>query len=155
MSDAGESSDRRSPPPPLVVDLDTTPVLEWSWKIVMLPTGADVRKRATSDLTAHLYVVGPRFPAPIRSRLIGCVWDLVAATGAIERRKTRTTTFVILHSGPAELGHWITERRNVREDHLRIFGEAPDAPSAIALSIDTNDTHARAGGFIGRIVTRR
>ena len=35
------------------VDLDKTPILEWSWKTVELPAGADVRKRATSDLTAH------------------------------------------------------------------------------------------------------
>ena len=137
---------------PLAVDLDTTPVLEWSWKIVMLPTGADVRRRETSDLTAHLFVVWPRFPAPLRSRLIGYIWDPVAPAGTIEKsRKTGTATFVILRSGTAELGRWITERRNVREDYLRIFGEAPDRPSALAVSIDTNDTHARAEGLIGRI----
>ena len=136
----------------LVVDLDATPVLEWSWKIVTLPPGADVRKRETSDLTAHLYVVWARFPAALRSRLIGYAWDTTAPAGRIEKsRKTGTTTFVILHSGTAETGRWITERRDVRADYLRIYGEKPDRPSALALSIDTNDTRATAEGLIGRL----
>src|SRR5207248_11068588 len=44
------------------VDLEATPILEWSWKIVELPDGADIRSRATSDLTGHLFVAWPRFP---------------------------------------------------------------------------------------------
>ena len=75
----------------LAVDLEITPVLEWRWKIVTLPT----------DLTAHLFVVWPRLPAPLRSRRIGYVWDPAAPAGTIEKsRKTGTTTFVILRSGP-------------------------------------------------------
>ena len=137
---------------PLTVDLEATPILEWSWKIVLLPTGADIRRRETSDLTAHLFVVWPRFPGPLRSRLIGYAWDPVVPAGAIEKsRKTGTTTFVIVRSGTAALDRWITERRNVRDDYRRIFGEVPDAPAVIALSIDTNDTRARAEGLIGRI----
>ena len=140
----------------LTVDLDATPVLEWSWKIITLPPGADVRKRETSDLTAHLYVVWARFPAALRSRLIGYVWETTAPAGTIEKsRKTGTTTFVILHSGTPETGRWITERRDVRADYIQIFGEAPERPSALALSIDTNDTHAMAEGLIGRIVFTR
>ena len=137
---------------PLTVDLEATPILEWSWKIVQLPSGADIRRRETSDLTAHLFVVWPRFPALLRSRLIGYAWDPAAPAGAIEKsRKTGTTTFVIVRSGTAELGRWITERRNVRDDYRRIFGEVPDAPGVLVLSIDTNDTRARAEGLIGRI----
>ena len=107
-------------------------------------------------MTAHLFVVWPRVPAPLRSRLIGYVWDPAAPAGTIEKsRKTGTTTFVILRSGPAELGRWITERRDVRADYVRIFGEAPDPPSALAISNDANDTHAGAEGFIGRIAFTR
>ena len=46
----------------LHIDLDATPILEWSWKVVEVPAGADVRKRGTSDLTGYLVVVWPRFP---------------------------------------------------------------------------------------------
>jgi hypothetical protein len=134
------------------VDLEATPILEWSWKIVELPAGADVRTRATSDLTVHVLVVWPRFPEALRSRLIAYAWGTTEPAGSVERsRKTRTVTFFILRSGADQLGRWITERRDVVEDYRRAYGERPESPRAIAISIDTNDTHAAAAGFIGPI----
>lgn len=136
----------------LAVDLAKTPVLEWTWRIRALPTGGDVRQRATSDLTAHLFVVWPRVPAMLRSRLIGYGWDATAPAGTIvQSQKTRTVTFVLLHSGAEGLDRWITERRNVAADYRRIYGEAPENPGALALSIDTNDTRSAAEGLIGSI----
>jgi len=136
----------------LAVDLAKTPILEWTWKIHALPAGGDIRQRETSDLTAHVFVVWPRMPAMLRSRLIGYGWDATAPAGTIARsRKTGTVTFVVLHSGREELDRWITERRNVVADYRRIYGEAPDNPGALALSIDTNDTRSSAEGLIGSI----
>src|SRR6185295_4009011 len=54
----------------LHIDLEATPILEWSWKVLEVPAGADVRQRGTSDLTGYLVVVWPRFPEFLRSRLI-------------------------------------------------------------------------------------
>ncbi|HMH53401.1 MAG TPA: DUF3047 domain-containing protein [Candidatus Acidoferrum sp.] len=136
----------------VTVDLEATPILEWSWKILELPAGADVRARATSDLTAHVLVVWPRVPEMLRSRIIAYAWGTREPAGAVEpSRKTRTVTFFILRSGAESLGQWVTERRDVVEDYRRVYGERPDNPRAIAISIDTNDTHASAAGFIGSI----
>ena len=68
----------------LHVDLRATPILEWSWKAVQLPAGGDIRRKETSDLTAHIYVIWPRFPAMVRSRLIGYVWDAAAPVQTVE-----------------------------------------------------------------------
>ena len=134
------------------VDLRATPILEWSWKAVKLPEGGDIRKKETSDLTGHVLVAWPRMPALLRTRLIGYVWDATAPAGAMERsRKTSLVTFFILRSGPGELGRWMVERRNVREDYVRAFGEEPPSPGVVAISIDTNDTHSTAEAVIGRI----
>jgi hypothetical protein len=119
---------------------------------VRLPTGADLRERATSDATGHLFVIWPRFPALLRSRLIGYVWDRAIPVGTIVKStKTGTVTFVIARSGEAGLGRWAEERHDVVADHRRIFREAPEAPGAIALSIDTNDTRSTAEARFGRI----
>jgi hypothetical protein len=134
------------------VDLRATPVLEWRWKIVKLPEGADLRSKATSDVTGHVLVAWPRFPALLRTRLIGYVWEATAPAPAMEHsRKTSLVTFFVLRSGPAQLGQWMVERRNVREDFRRAFGEDPVDPGAVAISIDTNDTRAAAEAIIGRI----
>jgi hypothetical protein len=60
-------------------------------------------------------------------------------------------TFFILRSGAEQVGRWIPERRDVAEDYRRAYGERPDNPRAIAISIDTNDTHGSAAGLIGSI----
>ena len=136
----------------LHVDLRATPILEWSWKAVQLPAGGDIRRKETSDLTAHIFVIWPRFPAMVRTRLIGYVWDAAAPVQTVEKsRKTGSVHFFVLRSGAGELGRWLTERRNVLEDYRRIFGEDPEDPRALALSIDTNDTHSEAEALIGRI----
>jgi DUF3047 family protein len=135
------------------VDLEATPILEWSWKIVELPAGADVRVRATSDLTAHVLVVWPRVPEALRSRILAYAWGTTEPAGGVERsRKTGTVTFFILRSGAESLGRWVRERRDVVEDYRRIYGERPENPRAVALSIDTNDTHSSAAALIGPIV---
>jgi hypothetical protein len=131
------------------VDLKTTPVLEWSWKVSTLPAGSDVRDRRTSDLVADVLVTWPRFPA---LRLIGYGWDARAPADTIVRSpKTGAVTFVIARFGVAELGRWLTERRNVIEDYRPIYREEPENPEAIALSIDTNATRSTAESMIGTL----
>lgn len=135
------------------VNLRDTPILEWTWKVVKLPSGADIRVKEKSDLTGHIYVIWPRFPALLRARLIGYVWDTSAPAQTVEKsRKTGTVNFFVLRSGPQELNRWLTERRNVYEDYRKVFGEEPEDPRAIALSIDTNDTRSVAETLFGRIV---
>jgi hypothetical protein len=69
----------------------------------------------------------------------------------VKSRKTGTVTFVVVQSGTAGLGQWAGESRDVVEDYKTIYGEEPANPHAIALSIDTNDTHSTAEALFGRI----
>ncbi len=66
----------------------------------------------------------------------------------------RICPFVVMRSGSGDLGKWLTEHRNVAEDYVKIFGEFPDDPRAITISIDSNDTHSIAESFMGPIVFR-
>jgi hypothetical protein len=138
------------------IDLAETPILEWNWKAMTLPKGGDSRHKATDDQAAQVFVVWPRFPEAVRSRIIGYVWDTTAPVGIVApSKKTGTVTYVIVRSGAAELGTWQTERRNVVEDFRRIYGDAPDNPSALSVAIDSNDTRSSAESFIGAIAFRR
>jgi hypothetical protein len=137
------------------VNLKETPILEWTWKAKILPTGGDLRRKETTDMAAQLYVVWPRFPALLRSRIIGYVWDATTpAATIVKSQKTGTVTFVVMRSGSEDLGKWLTERRNVAEDYAKIFGESPDDPRAITISIDSNDTRSMAESFMGPIFFR-
>jgi hypothetical protein len=139
-----------------LVDLDETPILEWRWKVITLPTGGNACQKSTDDEAAQVYVGWLRVPESVRSRIIGYVWDSTATAGTIcKSQKTSTMTYIILRSGSDELGKWITERRNVVEDFLRIYGEAPDKPTGLSLGIDSDDTRSSAESFIGPVIFTR
>ena len=94
----------------------------------------------------------PRFPREFRSRIIGYIWDTKAPKGlVVKSEKTSTVTYIVVRSGPDELGTWLTERRNVVEDYKRIYGEAPENPGAVSLAIDSDDTNTSAESFFGPI----
>jgi hypothetical protein len=137
------------------VNLTATPVLQWSWKIVELPRGGDSRQAATDDQAGQIYVIWRRFPEMLRSRIIGYIWETTTPAGEIVKsQKTGTVTYVVVRSGPAGMGEWLTERRNVVDDFRRIYGEAPDNPNAIGVGIDSDDTKSQAESFMGPIVFR-
>jgi hypothetical protein len=138
------------------VHLKDTPVLEWEWKSIVLPKGANSCKKATDDQAGQVFIVWPRFPEQVRSRIIGYVWDTTQPAGTIcKSEKTGTVTYVVVHSGPTDLNKWITEKRNVLEDFKKIYDEAPDDPAVLSLSIDSNDTNTTSEAMIGAIRFKR
>ena len=137
------------------VDLEDTPLLEWSWKVTALPRNGNSCRKATDDQAAQVYVTWPRFPQAVRSQIIGYVWDTTQPVGTIcKSEKTGTVTYVVVRSGPAGLGTWLTERRNVVEDYRRIYGGEPTTPAAVSIAIDSNDTDSRAESFVGALLFR-
>jgi hypothetical protein len=138
------------------VDVRETPILEWQWKALTLPRGADARRKATDDQALQLYVVFERFPSFARSRIIGYIWDSSAPEGAIVRsEKSGLITYVVVRSGAKDLGKWLTESRNVLEDYLRIYGEEPGEPArAVSIASDSDDTKSSAEGYVGEILFR-
>jgi Protein of unknown function (DUF3047) len=134
------------------VNLKETPILEWSWKAITLPKNGDCRKKGTDDQAAQLYIVWPRFPEAVRSQIIGYIWDSTAPAGSIVKsEKTSTVTYVVVRSGAADLGKWITERRNVVDDYKTIYGAQPDNPGYISIAIDSDDTVSSAESVFGSI----
>jgi len=134
------------------VNLKETPILEWSWKVITLPKNGDCRKKGADDQAAQLYIVWPRFPEAVRSQIIGYIWDSTAPAGSIVKsEKTSTVTYIVMRSGAADLGKWITERRNVLEDYKQIYGAQPDNPGYISIAIDSDDTVSSAESVFGAI----
>lgn len=138
------------------VNVKETPILEWRWKAVVLPTGGDCRKKATDDQAAQLYVTFPRFPSLVRSRIIGYIWDTTAPEGTIVRSgKSSLITYVVVRSGTKDLNRWLTESRNVWEDYKRIYGEEPEELGAVSIAIDSDDTNSSAESYMGAILFRK
>jgi hypothetical protein len=138
------------------VNLKDTPILEWTWKVVGLPKGGNSCVKATDDQAAQVFVLWPRFPEQVRSQIVGYVWDSTQPVGTTcKSEKTGMVTYIVVRSGAADLGKWFTERRNVREDFKKIYGQDPDNPSIVSIAIDSNDTNSSSESYVGAIAFRQ
>ena len=136
--------------------LKDTPILEWRWKAVTLPKGGNSCMKATDDQAVQVYVTWPRFPAAVRSRIIGYVWDATVPVGTVcQSEKNGMVTYIVLRSGSGDLGKWLTEQRDVRADFKKLYGEEPESPGGISIASDSNDTQSAAEAFVGPILFRK
>lgn len=134
------------------VDFKTTPFLIWDWKVTRLPEGGDVRQKGKDDQAAQVYVIFPRFPRMINSRLVGYIWDTSAPKGEkLTSAKSSNTRYIVLESGTEQLGKWITEKRNVYEDYQTLFGEDPPEGGELSIMIDSDDTESSAESYFTNI----
>lgn len=136
----------------LEIDLRQTPYLTWSWKVEKIPPRGDVRQTKSDDQAAQLYLVFPFFPPTLRSKLIGYIWDSTTPKGTILQSPTiNLAKVIVVESGNAKLGHWITETRNVYEDYKMLFGTEPPKLGKVAVHINTNRTQSSAESYFANI----
>jgi len=135
----------------VVLDVRQYAMLAWSWKVVKLPRGGDVRDPARDDQAAQVYVIFPRWPSPpASSDVIGYVWDSQAPVGTTLRHpKAPNVRIIVVESGSARLDTWQRQVRNVAEDYRALFGRRPPRVGKVALMIDSNDTRGEAEALFG------
>ncbi len=130
----------------VAVDLETTPVLEWSWKVEEGFHRRDERNKKGDDYPARVYVIFSGGIAFWRTRAINYVWASSQPEGAQwPNAFTENARMIAVESGAGRQGRWVRESRNVREDYRRLFGEAPDRADAVAIMTDTDN-----GGGVAR-----
>ena len=159
----------------LHVQLSERSTLSWRWRVDKLVEEADLKQRSGDDSPAKLCLffafdtsklpLGERTKLSMAQSLTGqdvpgetlCyVWDnkLPADTG-ITNAFTKRIRMIVLDTGSAKLGQWVTERRNVVVDYQRLFGDESGGkvPEVIgvAISADADNTHGRALAYFGDV----
>ncbi len=133
-------------------DIKDYPYLNWRWKVTKLPPRGDVRVRSKDDQAAQIYVVFPRWPAFVNSRVLGYIWDSNAPAGSfVASTKQANTNYYIVRSGPNHLDRWFKEKRNVYEDYKRLFNEDPPPVGSISVMINSQNTGSSAEAYVGDI----
>lgn len=134
------------------LDVEKTPILEWTWKATKIPEKGSAKHYSRDDQAIGIYVVFPRFPSMLNSRLIAYIWDSTVPKEKILRsRKQLMVHYIVMRSGKKDLKKWITERRNVLEDYRKIFSSSPPKIGGISIMIDSDDTNSTAESFIKNI----
>jgi len=162
---------------PLDVDPAETPVLKWRWKVSRPVAGSDFSHKGGDDYAGRVYVL---FDYPVerlsladRARIalgralygaelpaaaIAYVWGTAQPPGAIGPNPyTDRVRMVVVDSGAAHAGQWVSVRRNVAADFRAAFGEAAPRIVGIAVSADTDNTGERVTTLFGdlRFVAER
>jgi len=80
------------------------------------------------------------------------VWDGKAAAGtSVWSAFTDRVRVIVAESGGANLGKWVTIRRDVAADFRAAFGEEPPDISGVVLATDTDNTGESATAFYGDV----
>jgi len=126
----------------VVVDPSVQPRLAWSWKVTRVPIDGDGRDATRNDQAIGLYVVFPRWPAPITtSEVLGYVWDSAAPVGTVlTLDKAPNVRLIVVESGRAGLGAWRQHERDIAADYAAVFGGQPGRVGKLALMSDADHT---------------
>ena len=148
---------------PLDLDLRAHPRLTWRWKIGNVLVNGDARTKKGDDYAARVYVAFRHDPArataweratygayrllygtyPPRAAL-NYIWDNKLPPGTtLDNAYTDRARMIVLRSGEADVGRWVTETRNVVDDYRRLFGGDPPPIAGVAVMTDTDDTGER------------
>jgi hypothetical protein len=134
----------------LAVKLDglrpTGTTVRWRWKIDHVPEGGSDSEIKKFDHAARLFVAFKTLIGPPKS--INYVWANEQPVGdTFEHPNSGRSRFIVLQSGNAKAGQWITEERDVVADWKRLFGD--DSPPAIVGLGFMTDSDGTATSVIG------
>jgi len=127
-------------------DLDAYPILAWSWRPRVFPTGADERSSGTNDSALAVYMLVPysRIRGP---KAVKYIWSERVPVGTRLQSNGGLTQVRVLQSGTEKRDQWVDERVNVLADYKQLFGEGETPkPAGIAVLTDSDDTHSSAEG---------
>lgn len=134
------------------VDLNQTPTLNWSWKVSNTYEGNDERRKSGDDYPARVYVVVSGGLLFWRTRAINYVWSSHQPVGTVwDNAYTGNAKMIAVQSGTEKTGQWVTEKRNVRADFKRLFGEEIGEINAVAIMSDSDNAKQSATAWYGDI----
>jgi hypothetical protein len=135
------------------IDLEQTPFLNWSWRIGNRLSGLNEQSKAGDDYAARIYVVVKGGLAFWQTRAVNYVWAGNTATGTVwPNAFAGDHAMMLALRGPeASINVWYGEKRNVRADLQKLFGEDWRSIDAVALMTDTDNSGGQASAFYGDI----
>lgn len=156
---------------PVSVDLLSTPVAEWSWRVPRLIESADNTQPAHADAPARVIFMfeGGRDRLPpeevmnydLAKALTGnslpyatlmYIWEPNRREGEIiTHYNTSRVKMVVAGNAMRDLSRWHETRVNVLEDYRRAFGEDPPRINKVGIMSDSDNTGSAVEAFFGDI----
>ena len=137
----------------ITIDLTKTPYVNWSWKVDRALPELNETQKSGDDYAARLYVVKSGGVRIWKTKALNYVWSGSQPKDTIWPNVFRPKNSIMLAARGAEdsTGQWHHEKRNIRKDFKKIFGQDITSIDAIAIMTDTDNTGLRANAVYGDI----
>ncbi len=146
----------------------------FSWKVTELIAASDMAVRETEDAVVRVILSfeGDRSKFSAKNRMLSdltealtgeelpyatlmYVWCNKRQAGeVIMNPRTDRIRQLVVESGAANLGKWLSYERDIRADFIQAFGEEPGTLTGIALMTDTDNTQSKATAWYGPVVLK-
>lgn len=154
------------------VDPVTHPILRWRWRVDSIVEDGKAGTKTRSDFPARLFVAFDYNQESLRVRLKKIAYRSLGFDTVPDRalvyvwaNRIRTDSLFVsphaswlrmmaLQSGAERVGTWVAERRNVRADYRRAFGEEAPPVEWVGFMTDTNNTGGQVTAYYGDIMFR-
>ncbi len=135
------------------IDLDKTPVLNWSWRVSKRLNGLNEQSKSGDDYAARIYVVVKGGLAFWQTKAVNYVWSSNSAKDTVwPNAFAGDHAMTLALRGPeAPLNVWHNEKRNVRADLTKLFKEDVHSIDAVALMTDTDNSGGQVSAYYGDI----
>ncbi len=161
----------------LALPAGASPVLSWRWRLDRAIDGAALQRKTGDDAALKVCVLmgapldGIPFVErqqlrlarllsgePLPAATLCYVWDPALAAGSVlPNAYTRRMRWWVLQGRDSPLGSWREERRELRADVLRAFGdELAELPriTAVLVGADADNTGGQGLGFVAGMALR-
>lgn len=159
---------------PLAIDPAQKPRLSWRWKVSGPVQASDFTRKGGDDYAGRVYVLfdypldrlglGDRiklslgrslFGAELPTAAIAYVWGTAQpAEASGPNPYTDRVRMIVVESGAARAGQWVTIQRDIGADFRAAFGEAAPPITGIAISADTDNTGESVTAWFGDLQFR-
>lgn len=156
---------------PMTLTTADYPILNWRWKVPHLIPGANNASRGGDDSPVRVIVAfdGDKSRLDFEDQAFGemvklfsgrempfatiqYIWEnRLPPETVLENSHTSRSKMLVVESGPVHLGQWLTFKRDVRADYLRMFGEPPGQVIFVGVMTDSNSTGSQATAYYGDI----
>ncbi len=134
------------------IDLNKTPFLNWSWKIDNPLKGLNERTKEGDDYSARVYVV-KSYPVFFwKTMALNYVWSSSQSQlPQWDNAYTSQAKMLAVRGKDSTVQHWYTEKRNLKQDFKKFFGEDVAEIDVVAVMTDTDNSKQATSAWYGNI----
>nr|CAA6829419.1 MAG: Unknown protein [uncultured Thiotrichaceae bacterium] len=135
------------------IDLTKTPVLNWSWRVDNKLENLNEQTKEGDDYAARVYVILDGGLLVWNTKALNYVWSSNQARGATWGNAflPKNAKMTAVRGKQDKVGGWVREKRNVRADFKRIYGQDITHIDGVALMTDTDNAKGQATAAYGDI----